>query len=88
MCGNSTHMKCGLCGVHVSFKSEKKMYSLSCCVDYLDDEMYGLGMEDWSNIFHMPKSRYRQPTKVKIKRNREYMQGLMRRYDKDVETTK
>ncbi len=37
--------------VHVCFKSGKDMTSLSCCIDFRDDLMYGLGFMDHVELF-------------------------------------
>jgi hypothetical protein len=46
MCGKKTYMECQICKKHVCFKCGKSMPSLSCCIDFHDDLMYGLGLMD------------------------------------------
>ncbi len=51
MCGKETYMECQICKKHVCFKSGKSMSSLSCCIDFHDDLMYGLGFMDHVELF-------------------------------------
>jgi hypothetical protein len=46
MCGKKIYMECQICKKHVCLKSGKSMSSLSCCIDFHDDLMYGLGFMD------------------------------------------
>ncbi len=51
LCGKKTYMECQICKKHVHFKSRKNMTSLSCCIDFHDDLMYGLGFMDRVELF-------------------------------------
>ncbi len=51
MCGKKTYMEYQICKKHVCFKSGKNMTSLSCCLDFHDDLMYGLGYMDRVELF-------------------------------------
>ncbi len=51
MCGKKTYMEHQICKKHVCFKSGKSMSSLSCCIDFHDDLMYGLGFMDRVELF-------------------------------------
>jgi hypothetical protein len=51
MCGKLTFMECQLCKKHVCFKSGNGMASLSCCIDFHDDLMYGMGVMDRVELF-------------------------------------
>ena len=46
---------CQICKKHVCFKSGKSMSSLSCCIDFHDDLMYGLGFMDRVELFGVKK---------------------------------
>jgi hypothetical protein len=51
MCCKKTYMECQICKKHVCFKSGESMSSLSCCIDFDDDLMYGLGFMDHVELF-------------------------------------
>ncbi len=54
------YMKCPICKKHVCFKSGKNMSSLSCCIDFHDDLMYGLGFMDCVELFGVKKSQFKK----------------------------
>ncbi len=51
MCEKHTFMECQLCKKHVCFKSAKEGSRLSCCIDFHDDLLYGLGIMDRYELF-------------------------------------
>jgi hypothetical protein len=55
VCGKKPYMVCQICKKHVCFKSGKSMSSLSCCIDFHDDLMYGLGFMDRVELFGVKK---------------------------------
>ena len=52
---NGEVSKCGICNKHIFLKSERAMSTLSCCLDFHDDQMYGLGLMDRYELFCIPK---------------------------------
>jgi hypothetical protein len=71
-----TYMECQICKKHVCFKSGKSMSSLSCCIDFHDDLMYGLGFMDRVELFGVEKSQFK-------KANAD-MKKLMTKYEEDI----
>ena len=57
-CGKKTYMECQVCKKHVCFKSGKNMPSLTCCLDFHDDLMYGLGFMGRVELFGVKKSQF------------------------------
>ncbi len=60
MCGKLTFMECQLCKKHVCLNSGKGMTSLSCCIDFYDDLMYGIGVMDCVELFCVQKSKFKK----------------------------
>ncbi len=69
MCGEKTYMKCQICKKHVRLKSGKSMTSLSCCIDFHDDLMYGLGFMDRVELFGVKKSQFKKANVVEVRKN-------------------
>ncbi len=70
MCGKKTYMDCQICKKHVCFKSGKSMSSLSCCIDFHDDLMYGLGFMDHVELFGVKKSQFKKVNAMEVMKNR------------------
>jgi hypothetical protein len=66
MRGKKTYMECQICKKHVCFKSGKSMPSLSCCIDFRDDLMYGLGLMDRVELFGVKKSQFKKANAVEV----------------------
>ena len=84
MCGKKTYMECQICKKHVCFKSGKNMTSLSCCIDFHDDLMYGLGMMDRVELFGVKKSQFKKANAVEVRKNKIHMKKLMTKYEEDL----
>ena len=82
MCGKKTYMGCQICKKHVCFKSGKNMTSLSCCIDFHDDLMYGLGYMDCVELFGVKKSQFKKANAAEVKKNKIHMKKWMRKYEK------
>jgi hypothetical protein len=84
MCGKLTFMKCLLCKKHVCFKSGNRMTSLSCCIDFHDDLMYGMGIMDHVKLFGVQKSKFKEAPAPGVRKNKSRMRDLMTKYHKDI----
>ncbi len=84
MCGKLTFMECQLCKKHVCFKSGKGMTSLSCCIDFHDDLMYGMGIMDCGELFGVQKSKFKKAPAPKVRKNKSHVRDLMTKYHKDI----
>ncbi len=60
------------------------MSSLSCCIDFYDDLMYGLGFMDPVELFGVKKSQFKKANAVKERKNKSHMKKLMTKYEEDV----
>ncbi len=65
-----TFMKCQLCQKNVCFKSGKGMTSLSCCIDFHDDLMYGMGIMDRVELFGFQKSNFKKTPAPEVRKNK------------------
>jgi hypothetical protein len=83
-CGEKTYMECQICKKQVCFKSEKSMSSLSCCIDFHDDLMYGLGLMDHVELFGVENSQFKTANVVEVRKNRIRMKKLMKKYEEDI----
>jgi hypothetical protein len=84
MCGKKTYTECQICKKHVCFKSGKSMSSLSCCIDFHDDLMYGLGFMDHVELFGVKKSQFKKANVVEARKNKIHMKKLMTKYEDDL----
>jgi hypothetical protein len=80
-------LECQICKKHVCFKSGKNMSSLSCCIDFHDDLMYGLGFLDRVELFGVKKSQFKKANAVEVRKNKIHMKELMTKYEEDIEDT-
>jgi hypothetical protein len=60
------------------------MSSLSCCIDFHDDLMHGLGLMDRVELFEFQKSQFKKANAVEIKINKNHMKKLMKKYEEDI----
>ncbi len=60
------------------------MTSLSCCIDFHDDLMHGLGFMDRVELFGVKKSQFNKANAVEVRKNKIHMKKLMTKYDKDI----
>ncbi len=81
MCGKKTYMECQICKKHVCFKSGQNMTSLSCCIDFHDDLMYGLGFLDCVELFGVKKSQFKKANVVEVRKNKIHMKKWMTKYE-------
>ncbi len=77
-------MECLFCKKHVCFKSGKNMTSLSCCFDFHDDLMYGLGYMDRVELFGVKKSWSKKANGAEVKKNKIHMKKWMTTYEEDM----
>jgi hypothetical protein len=84
MCGKLTYMECQLCKKHVCFKSGKGMTSLSCCIDFHNDLMYGMGGMDHVELFGVQKSKFKKAPAPEVRKNKSHMRNLMTMYHRDI----
>jgi hypothetical protein len=84
ICGEKTYMECQICKKHVCFKSGKSMSSLSCCIDFHDDLMYGLGFMDRVELFGVKKSQFKKTNAMEVRKNEIHMKKFMTKYEEDL----
>ncbi len=84
MCGKLTFMECQLYKEHVCLKSGKGMTSLSCCIDFHDDLMYGMGVMDHVELCGVQRSKFKKAPAPEVRKNKSYMHDLMTKYHKDI----
>jgi hypothetical protein len=60
------------------------MYSLSCCIDFHDDLMYGLGFMDHVELFEVKKSQFKKANAVEVRKNKIHIKKLMTKYEEDI----
>jgi hypothetical protein len=63
------------------------MTSLSCCIDFHDDLMYGLGFIDCVELFGLKKSQIKQANGAEVKKNKIHMKKWVMKYEKDMGDT-
>ena len=80
-------MECQICKKHVCFKSGKNMTSLSCCIDFHDHLMYGLGFMDRVELFCVKKSQFKKANAAEVKKNKIHMKKWMTKYEEDMGDT-
>jgi hypothetical protein len=77
-------MECQICKKHVCFKSGKNMTSLSCCIDFHDDLMFGLGFLDPVELFGVKKSHFKKANAAEVRKNKVHMKKWMTKYEEDI----
>ncbi len=77
-------MECQICKKHVCFKSGNNMTSLSCCIDFHDDLMYGLGFLDGVELFGVKKSQFKKANAAEVRKNKIHMKKRMTKYEEDI----
>ena len=77
-------MECQICKKHVCFKSGKSMPSLSCCIDFHDDIMNGLGFMDRAELFRVEKSQFKKANAMEVRKNKIHTKKLMTKYEEDL----
>jgi hypothetical protein len=60
------------------------MSSLSCCIDFYDDQMYGLGLMDSVELFIVKNSQFKKANLVEVRKNKTHMKKLMKKYEEDI----
>ncbi len=84
MYGKKTYMECQICKKHVCFKSGKNMTSLSCCINFHDDLMYGQGFLDRVELFGVKKSQFKKANAAEVRKNKIHMKKWMTKYEEDI----
>ena len=75
-CGQTCFTKCGICNVRTCFKDGPNMWMVSCCLDYHNDNRFGLGMKDRFDIFSERKKNFRAPSTAQVRKNAAHIQEL------------
>ncbi len=60
------------------------MSSLSCCIEFHDYLMYGLGFMDRAELFGVKKSQFKKANAMEVRKNKIHMKKLMRKYEEDL----
>jgi hypothetical protein len=63
------------------------MTSLSCCIDFHDDLINGLGFMDRVELFDVKKSQFKKANAVEVWKNKIHMKKLMTKYEEDIGDT-
>ncbi len=66
------------------FKSGKGMSSSSCCIDFHDDLMYGMGIMDRVELLGVQKSKFKKTPAPEVRKNKSHMHNLMTKYHRDI----
>ncbi len=77
-------MECQICKKHVCFMSGKSMSSLSCCIDFHDDLMYGLGFMDCVDLFGIKKSQFKNANAMEVRKDKIHMKKMMTKYEENL----
>jgi hypothetical protein len=84
MCGRINYMECQLCKKHVCFKSGKGVSSVSCCIDFHDDLLYGLDIMDRVELFGVQTTKFKKATAAEVKKITIHIKKLMTKYHEDI----
>jgi hypothetical protein len=60
------------------------MSSLSCCINFHDDLMYGLGFMDHVEFFGVKKRQFKKANAMEVRKNKIHMKKLMTKYAEDL----
>jgi hypothetical protein len=60
------------------------MSSLSCCIDFHDDLLYGLGFMEHVELFEVKKSQFSKANAKEVRKNKIHMKKLMTKYEEDL----
>ncbi len=63
------------------------MTSLSFCLDFHDDLMYGLGYMDRVELFGVKKSQFKKANEAEVKKNKIHMKKWMTKHEEDMGDT-
>jgi hypothetical protein len=63
------------------------MTSLSCCIYFHDDLMYGLGFLDCVELFGVKKSQFKKANAVEVRKNEIHMKKWITKYEEDLGDT-
>ncbi len=63
------------------------MTSLSCCLDFHDDLMYGLGYMDCVELLGVKKSQFKKANAAEVKKNKIHTKKWMMKYEEDMGDT-
>ena len=85
VCGKTTYFKCMKCNMHCCFKDDKNASSVSCCIDYHNDDYFGLTLDDRVNLFGEMKKNFKKATKAEWKKNKTHIAKLSRKFMEDME---
>jgi hypothetical protein len=86
MCDKKTYTECQICKKHSCLKSGKSMSGLSCCMDFHDDLLYGLGLMDRVELFGVKKSQFKKANVGEVWKSKIHMKKLMKKYEEDIGT--
>ena len=87
ICGKADQeWRCGICNKTVCYKDARgKSNMVSCSMDYHNDDYFGLALGDRLELFGEQKTKFKGAKKVEIKRNKEHMKAIRRKYAKEME---
>jgi len=71
ICGKLIFMECQVCQNHDCFLSGKGITTLSRCIDFHDDLLYGLGIMDRVELFGVQKSQFKKAPAPEVKKHEE-----------------
>ncbi len=60
------------------------MTSLSCCIDFHDDLMYGPDFLDQVELFGVKKSQFKKANAAEVRKNKNHMKKWMTKYEEDI----
>ena len=80
VCARWYFTKCVKCDANMCFKSKPNMASISCCLDYHNDDHFGLIRDNHKDLFGEWPSDFTKPSKWKIRANKQVMEAFKQKY--------
>ena len=84
VCGKDAFWRCFKCKKHCCFKGKSSMTSVSCCLDFHNDDYFGLVQEDRTDLFGEQKTKFKKASASNIKKNKAHILKLKRKYAEDM----
>ena len=65
-------------------KGKSSMTSVSCCLDFHNDDYFGLVQGDRTDLFGEQKTKFKKASASNIKKNKAHILKLKRKYAEDM----
>ena len=80
VCERWCFTKCVKCNAHMCFKSKAHMASISCCLDYHNDDHFGLIRDGLKDLFGDRPSCFTKASKRRLRVNKQVMASLRKKH--------